>query len=257
MAEDPLEQYRHGYENAARFYNLFADNVDLPFYIEYAKKQGSPILELAAGTGRVSLALAQEGFEVNALEASADMLQEFRRRLSIEKEEVTRRIRLIEGDMRNFSIEQRYPMIIIPTSFGHALTTDEQLSLLRCVHEHLSDEGLFILDLFPGGIQPRSASFSENPVPIGDGKTVARSGVISTDPISQIMTLALTFTIRDESGTILEEISQKSGAAIIYNREMDLLLKMSDLEIVKEFGSFSQHPYTMESGRRILLTKKK
>lgn len=257
MAEDPLEQYRHGYENAARFYNLFADNIDLPFYLEYAKKQGSPILELAAGTGRVSLVLAREGFEVHSLEASPDMLQEFRRRLSLETSDVVERIHILESDMTDFNLRQRYPLIVIPTSFGHALTTDEQLSLLHCVHEHLQDDGVFIVDLFPGGIQPRSASFSENPVPIEDGKTVTRSGVISTDPISQIMALDLTFTIRDGSGNILEQIIQKSGAAIIYNREMDLLLRMSELKIVEEFGTFNMHPYSVESGRRILVVTKK
>ena len=59
----------------AEFYELFADNDDLPFYLKYAKRYSSPILDIAAGTGRVTFALALEGFEVTSLEKSASMLK--------------------------------------------------------------------------------------------------------------------------------------------------------------------------------------
>ncbi len=257
MEEDPLEQYRHGYDKAARFYNLFTDNADLPFYISYAKEMGSPILDLAAGTGRVSIALAMEGFEIVSLESSKSMISEFESQLGELPSNIAKRIRITQGNMTNFNIDRKFPMIIIPTSFGHALTSDEQLSLLSCVFRHLSDQGIFIVDLFPGGIQPRNASFHENPVDIEDGLSVSRSGIISTDPITQIMSLDLTFTVRNNaSGEIVDEIHQKSGVALVYNREADLLMRMSKLRIIQEFGDFERTPYTKDSGRRILVVQK-
>lgn len=257
MKHDSLEQYRHGYEKGARFYNLFAQNDDIPFYTAYAKEIGSPILELAAGAGRVSIVLAQHGLEVTALESSAAMLTEFKNQLATQPHEVARCIHLVEGDMTNFALGKTFPLIIIPTSFGHALTTDDQLSLLTCVRNHLAEDGVFLMDLFPGGIQPRSASFEENPVDIENDQTVTRSGVIITNPISQIISLDLTFTIRDKkSGRVVEEIHQRSGAALVYNREVDLLLRMSKLRIIEEFGDFERTPYSSESGRRILVVGK-
>ena len=64
---------RGGYEAAAEFYDLFAKNDDIPFYLDYARRQGSPILDLAAGAGRVSFVLAREGFEV--VEVSGDNIE--------------------------------------------------------------------------------------------------------------------------------------------------------------------------------------
>jgi ubiquinone/menaquinone biosynthesis C-methylase UbiE len=80
-AENPFEYLESGYEGVGEFYDLFADNTDIPFILEFARKTGSPILDLAAGTGRVTFALAQEGFDVVALEQSQSMLAEAKEKL--------------------------------------------------------------------------------------------------------------------------------------------------------------------------------
>ena len=253
-SENPHGLFREGYETAAQFYDLFTDNSDIPFYLKYAELQGSPILDLAAGTGRVTFALAQKGYHVYALEKSPAMLNEAQRKLSEVDKAVARKIHLIKGDMRNFSLGKKFQLIIIPTSFGHALTTEEQLSTLRCIIEHLEDDGLFILDLFPEGVQPENASFEEPPVKLSEGRSVIRSGVMKTNSVDRIIELDLTFTVRDEiDGRILEEMNLRSGVAIIDNRETDVLLKTSGFEITKEFGDFNRASYTSESGRRILV----
>ncbi|MHA1907144.1 MAG: class I SAM-dependent methyltransferase [Candidatus Thorarchaeota archaeon] len=257
MDEGELERYRKGYEKAAEYYNLFTDNEDLPFYLSFAKKTGSPILDIAAGTGRVSIHLAREGFDIVSLESSSEMLGEFKRQLDREDPVISDRIKIIETDMCTFELEQRFPLIIIPTSFGHALTTEEQLSLLNCIHRHLLDDGLFVVDLFPAGTQPEYATFEEHAVDLGDGRAVSRSGVMKSDPLKQLLTLELTFTITDtDSGKVIDDIHVESGIAIIYNREFELLLNRSNLEIVEEFGDYEKESYTESSGRRIVVARK-
>ena len=53
------------YEIAAKYYDdaytAKKDLVDLPFYLDLAKRIGGPILELACGTGRLLLPIAREG----------------------------------------------------------------------------------------------------------------------------------------------------------------------------------------------------
>ena len=139
---------RGGYEAAAEFYDLFANNEDIPFYLNYAKQQGSPILDLAAGTGRVTLKLAEAGYVVVALEKSSAMLNVARERLLAATDDIQSRVTIIDGDFTEFSIDQTFSLIIIPASFGHALTSNEQLSALNSMHRHLKDDGLLILDLF-------------------------------------------------------------------------------------------------------------
>lgn len=256
-AENPFEDLESGYEGVGEFYDLFADNSDIPFFIEYARMTGSPILDLGAGTGRVTFALAQEGFEVVALERSKSMLSVAKKRLENSTPDIAARIQIIEGSMKNFSLDQKFSLIIVPNSFGHLLTTTDQLSALNCIRNHLTDEGIFILDIYPGAHQYEQAKFEDPPAKLSDGRIVRRSGEIKSDFIRQIMRVELNYTIQNVNGTVIDTINVVSGAALIFNREADLLVRMSGLNNENEFGDFQKNPFTLDSGRRIFILRKR
>jgi SAM-dependent methyltransferase len=244
-----------GYEGVGQFYDLFVDNSDIPFFLKFAKKMGSPILDLAAGTGRITLALAQEGYEVVAVESSPSMFAVAKQKI-LDNPELADRITLIQGSMTNFQLDKQFELIIIPNSFGHALNTEEQLSTLRCIHNHLSDTGVFILDLFPGAMQHEHAEFNDNPVLRPDGSTVERVGKIDSDYLRQIMKVSLRYIVRNSNHEIIEEVRVESAVSLLFNREVNLLLHLCNFEIENEFGDLEGTPYTPESGRRILILKK-
>ncbi|MFO7836951.1 MAG: class I SAM-dependent methyltransferase [Candidatus Thorarchaeota archaeon] len=123
----------HEYEGVAEFYDLFADNSDISFYTSYAHETGSPVLDLAAGTLRVAVPLAKEGFRVFALEKSPSMLSIAREKLDRLSKPAESRITLIEGDMTDFGFDIAFSLVIIPASFAHALTTEEQLPTLESI----------------------------------------------------------------------------------------------------------------------------
>ncbi|MFW9788546.1 MAG: class I SAM-dependent DNA methyltransferase [Candidatus Thorarchaeota archaeon] len=257
MSSDwPFEDLESGYEGVGPFYDLFADNSDLPFFLEYARKMGSPILDLAAGTCRVTLSLALEGFEIVAMEKSESMLAAARKKLEDVPNEVASRIELIRGTMREFFLNQKFPLIIVPNSFGHLLTNEDQLSMLSCVHKHLTDDGLFILDLYPGEHQYEQAEFVDAPSQLPDGRTVTRYGKITSDFERKLMRVDLRYVVEDSNGTIIQETNVVSGAALIFKHDIDNLILKSGFKIVDEFGDFEMHPYTMDSGRRIFILKK-
>ena len=239
-----------------RFYDLFVDNSDIPFFLNYAKKIGSPILDLAAGTGRITFALAEDGHEVVALESSQSMLDVAKQKLKHASADIANKVILVEGDMTNFNLERKFELVIIPNAIGHAITTEEQLSTLQCIRTHLTDSGTFILDIYPGENQYEHAEFKENPVPLLDGTTVERHGEIRSDMLNQIMTVNLQYIVRDSEQNILEEVEVVSSAALLYNKDIDLLISLSGFVVVDELGGFDGHPYSSESGRRILILKK-
>ena len=73
----PQEKIDDIYLDGRHYDRLFADGrEDLPFWISLANEHGDPILELACGTGRVTLALAQAGFSVTGVDTSEGMLKE-------------------------------------------------------------------------------------------------------------------------------------------------------------------------------------
>ena len=72
VSERPSEKY---YRDTARFYDSFAEKPDENLYLDLAERFGSPILELACGTGRITLTLAQAGYEITGIELSPEMLE--------------------------------------------------------------------------------------------------------------------------------------------------------------------------------------
>ena len=127
---------------------------------------------------------------------------------------------------------------------------------MRCIRNHLSDDGIFILDTYPAALQYEHAEFREKPVLLPDGTTVEREGKIQSDFLKQIMTLTLRYIVRDSKENIIEEVSVESSAALLFNREVNLLVRLSGFEIEKELGYFDDSSYSSESLRRILILKK-
>ncbi len=245
-----------GYEGVGRFYDIFADNSDIPFFLKYAKKIGSPILDLAAGTGRITFALAKDGHEVVALENSQSMFEMAKQKLKNASPVIANKVTLVEGDMTNFNLERKFELVIVPNSIVHAITTEEQLSTLQCIRNHLTESGVFILDIFPGEMQYEHAEFQENPVPLPDGTTVERHGEIRSNMQNQIMTVNLKYIVRDSEQNIVEEVEVASSAALLYNKDVDLLISSSGFVVEDELGGFDGQSYSSESGRRILILKK-
>jgi ubiquinone/menaquinone biosynthesis C-methylase UbiE len=90
------------------------DLVDLPFYLDLAEKTGGPILEVACGTGRVLLPIARKGIEIHGVDNSRPMLNILEKHLAREPQEVRQKVKIHEGDMRDFRLGSGYPLVIIP-----------------------------------------------------------------------------------------------------------------------------------------------
>src|SRR5579862_2066086 len=90
------------------------DLVDLPFYLDLAKASGGPVLEIACGSGRVLLPIARERIQIDGVDNSLPMLRVLKAHIAKEPAQIRRRITLHEGDMRDFSLGKKFPLIIIP-----------------------------------------------------------------------------------------------------------------------------------------------
>jgi len=77
------------------------------------------------------------------------MLNRFRSKLQPEPQQVRERVRLVQGDMANFDLRERFRLITIPfRPFQHLLDVEQQLGCLRCAHRHLAPGGKLIVDFF-------------------------------------------------------------------------------------------------------------
>ncbi|MCL2720624.1 MAG: class I SAM-dependent methyltransferase [Treponema sp.] len=150
-----MEDYLSGnlYYNTAVYYDYDNREIikdDLNFYVEYANKTEGAILELASGTGRVSLYIAEKtGRMLECIELSEYMLEKFRSKLKNFPKNIQNNIHIRNGDMSNFMLDRKYEYIIIPWRALQWLPIREQtIECLNCVYNHLSDNGIFVFDIF-------------------------------------------------------------------------------------------------------------
>jgi SAM-dependent methyltransferase len=111
-------------------------DADLPLWRQLADATGGPILDLGAGTGRVSVDLAAQGHDVVALDSDPELLAV----LSEREPSVS----TVHADARAFSVDAQFPLVIAPMSLVQILGGHRgRVAMLRNVHAHLSPEGLF------------------------------------------------------------------------------------------------------------------
>lgn len=139
------------YRRFAQFYELyvgpFAD--DVPMYLEFAARAQGPVIEVGAGSGRVTLPLARAGHDVIAIDISPSMLTQLRSGLRREPLEVRRRVRVIAADATKLSLGRASDLIIVPYfTFNYLLASRARDAAIRRLMDHLADDGRIVLDVF-------------------------------------------------------------------------------------------------------------
>ncbi len=119
---------------------------EIEFYlgmVNEIKEKGGSLLELGCGTGRVALRLANVGVSVTGMDLSADMLA-----IGRQKSQTIPNIHWVEGDMKEFELNEHFNLILIPGhSFQFMLTPEDQIASLHCIHRHLADDGKLVIHL--------------------------------------------------------------------------------------------------------------
>ena len=118
---------------------------DVNLIVEWADRVGSPVLELAAGTGRLAIPLLDKGHTYTGLDLSPDYVVQAKKKLKMYGLQAT----IIQGDMRNFNLDKPFNFIFIGfNSILHLISDNDIYSCYKCVYEHLTDEGIFLIDCF-------------------------------------------------------------------------------------------------------------
>jgi SAM-dependent methyltransferase len=144
----PYPGLQMNYDSLAKLYQRQYANYrdDIAFYARLAEReQAKDILELGAGAGRVSVALARRGLNVTGLELSREMLERGRRFAAQENVSVN----FVLADMKDFKLEQKFPLIIAPfNALMHLYSLSDQDRALEMVCAHLEPNGVFAFDLY-------------------------------------------------------------------------------------------------------------
>ncbi|MFL5861020.1 MAG: class I SAM-dependent methyltransferase [Solirubrobacteraceae bacterium] len=115
-------------------------SADLLFWRALAERTGGPVLDVGAGTGRVSLELARQGHDVTAIDLDDALLEQLRQRAGAL--EVT----TIVADARAFWLGMTFPLIIMPMQTIQLLGgTAGRAAFLECAAFHLDPGGVLAI----------------------------------------------------------------------------------------------------------------
>ncbi|MEA3351919.1 MAG: class I SAM-dependent methyltransferase [Chloroflexota bacterium] len=117
---------------------------DHPFWLDWAEQQGSPILELGCGTGRVLLPLAQAGHAIVGVDHDSSMLAFLQKQA--ENQQV-QGLDLILADMSNYHLTQQFALILMPCNTYSTLRPRDQKSAAHNARVHLKTNGIFIVSM--------------------------------------------------------------------------------------------------------------
>jgi SAM-dependent methyltransferase len=216
-----------------------------PFYIDLAKEVGGKVLEVACGTGLVTLQLAAQGIDIAGLDIMSTMLSQARRKA----EQRGLSVRWFQGDARHFSLGEMFDFIYITgNAFQAFLNNADQRALLASVRHHLAPGGTFAFETR----NPRWADLVTTVEEVewmtytnDKGHLVRITELQEYDHVPQILTYTLFRRWREADG----EKGRVTHIAIRYTfpQELIALLEGSGFRILQQYGYWDKSPLTKDS----------
>ena len=229
-------------ENAALYdlqYAAYRD--DVPFYTRLAFDQGGSVLELGAGTGRLTEALLAAGHEVVAVDASSAMLERAADRLAGRTG-----VELVLADMRSVRLGRTFDLVIAPfNTLMHAYTLEDQDRTLGTVVQHLAPGGLFAFDVYQPhlgalGVVRREPEWGD----LGEGVDLFL--VQEHDPEAQVVTSHYFLDQRGPDGTLRRTTSELTQR-YFHRYELERALAIAGLGRVQFYGGFDRRRWEVAS----------
>lgn len=220
---------------------------DVAAYVELAGRIAGPggrVLELGCGTGRITAGLARAGFEVVALDAEPAMLAGLAARMERLPRSVAARITPVRGDLRDFAVGGRFPLVLSGFNVVEHLYTRVELdACLRRVRAHLAPDGAFAFDVQlpdPGWLardpsRRWARTRFRHPV---TGVPTWYSTNHDYDPVSQIVIIRLYYQPVAGGDETVVLLSQRK----YFPAELEALIDHAGLRVVERYGDFQFGP---------------
>lgn len=198
-----------------------------------ALADGGRALELAIGTGRVAVPLAERGVPVVGVELSPHMVD----RLRTKVDEAT--IPVVLGDMSSATAPGRFSLVyLVFNTIGNLLTQEDQVACFRNAARHLLPGGAFVIELgvpdlrrLPPGVQ--ATVWLDEP------------GYIALDTYDVLNQQLVSHHFRFGDGT--EARLGRTPQRYVWPAELDLMGQLAGFELESRDADWDGAPFTAES----------
>ena len=227
-----------GYDVIARVYEQMGEKIDYTAWADfveesfrkYLPKRPELLLDLACGTGRMTRALAERGYDMIGIDGSAEMLGE----AYAQKTEGDGILYLCQ-DMREFELYGTVgATVCCLDSINYLLSESDVEKTFRTVHNYLDPDGLFLFDV---NTPHKFETVYGNEAYILEDEGSFLGWQNEYDPESGICDFYLTLFEEDEDGRYTR--SEEHQREKCYGKEtLKKLLENSGFELLGIFSAF-------------------
>jgi SAM-dependent methyltransferase len=240
-----------------------ASDTGIAFYAALAQETSGPVLEIACGTGRVSIPIAQLGFAVTGVDIVPGMIELAR------SKSAGLPTRWVVGDARTFDLGERFRLIFLTgNAFQAFLTRADQEALLERVRAHLHDDGLFAFETRNPRWNTNTTSANgelwanlETRATEEDGGTYTNSSghnvQISRTQVYDHVAQILHWTTYRRWRVGAQEHSKITRIAVRFTfpQELAALLHYNGFTIIRQYGDWNLEPLTADSTSIIVVCR--
>jgi SAM-dependent methyltransferase len=208
---------------------------DVGFYVGLARAAGGPLVELAVGTGRVAIPVAQAtGKCVIGIDSSPAMLEQARRQAAAAG--VTLDLR--DGDMRDLALDQPAALVYCPfRSLLHLPTWADRRRTFERVAASLQPTGRFAWNAF---------AFNHRVAVDVDGK-------LQQDPAPH----TIRYSVGDNRIDIVRDDGATSRLWWATKNEWLGLIDVAGLELEALYGGFAGEPLADDSQEYVFVARRR
>ena len=238
------------YDHPALFDELLPVRAHLPYYLELAGQTSGGVLELACGTGQLTVPVASAGLPIVGIDTSAPMLNAAKERAAAAKVSVE----YLLGDMRNFDLGRQFGLIFIArNSLLHLHTIEDILAAFAMVKRHLAPEGIFAFDIFNPSVRILASRagqrFSVFQVETESFGTLSVEGTHDYDSAAQVDRGHWYVSAQDNADAWIFPLALRS----IFPQELPLLLAAGGLHLKSRAGDLDRTPFDSTSRLQVCL----
>lgn len=220
---------------------------DIPFWVSLAKQTKGRILELMAGTGRVSLPLMEKGRAVVCVDRDAAMLSVLRQKA--QSKDLSAQV--ICADASDIPFSGIFDLVLLPfQGFSELVHDKERWGALRAVVSCLTARGIFVCTLHNPHVRLRTIDGmwhevvkSTHPKSRGSLEVSIKADF---DPASRIVSGIQRIDEYDEAGKAVDSRSLPLSFSLLEKESFGELAEEAGLEVISLFGDYSAAPYDQE-----------
>lgn len=223
---------------------------DLKFYKRWLpQNKDAKILELCCGTGRLTIPITKDGYNISGVDYTASMLERAKEKAS----QAGLKINFIEADIRTLNLQEKFDLIFLPFNSIHHLYKNEDLfEVLKVVRNHLKEKGLFLLDCFNPNIRYIVEKEKEQQViaeyTTNDRRKVLIEQSMHYENATQINRIKWHYFIDNEFHSI-----QNMDMRLFFPQELDSYFNQTGFNIIHKFGDFTGEVFNNDSEKQIYI----